>query len=149
MTRLKQQIFASAGCVLVYLLVAAAVPASAQTAQAAPAAGPRRPLARLLKTPYRSLVLQLRGVKLTPQQRQQAAGVFKAHQPDLKALAGKLRAARQAWRQTGKIDLQERRNLNEQRMAVLQSVRTEIFALLTPEQQAQIQARRVKRLRRR
>jgi Spy/CpxP family protein refolding chaperone len=144
MIRLKQRVFASAGCVLVYLLVGGAVPAAGQTAQA-PGAGPRRPLARSLRTPYRPLALQLRGVKLTPQQRQQVAGVFKAHQPDLRALAGKLRAARQGWQQAGKIDIQERKSLNEQRMAVLQSVRTEVFALLTPEQQAQIQARRVKR----
>jgi len=99
-------------------------------------------MARMLTTPYRPIVLELRGLKLTPEQRQQIMGIFKAHQPELKAVAEKLRTARQGWQQAGKIDIQERKNLNEQRMAVLKAVRTEIFNVLTPDQRKQLEARR-------
>jgi Spy/CpxP family protein refolding chaperone len=102
---------------------------------------------RLLGTPYRPLVMQLRGVKLTPEQRQQVAAVLKAHQPELKAQAAKARGVRQGWQQAGKIDIQERKTLMEQRMALMQPVRTEILNLLTPEQRAQLEARRFKRQR--
>ncbi len=132
--------------ILFFLVAAAAVPASAQTTPRAPAARTARgPKVRLLATPYRPLVQQLRGVKLTPDQRQQVSGIFKAHQPELKAVQQKLRAARTSWQQAGKIDIQQRKSLAQERLAVLQAARTEVFNLLTPEQKAQIEARRDRR----
>jgi len=143
MSRLKQtRVVISAGFVSVCLVLAAALPVSAQTARTvSPEAGPRRLPARLLATPYRPLVLQLRKVRLTPQQRERITAILKAHRPDLKAVADKARTARQGWQQAGKIDIQERNSLNEQRQAVMQAVRTEIFNVLTPGQKAQIQRR--------
>jgi len=136
------------GVVFVFLFAVAS--ASAQTAPPSTAngRGQRRPLARLMTTPYRPIVMELRGLKLTPGQRQQIMGIFKAHQPELKAVADKLRAARQGWQQAGKIDIQERQALNEQRMAVLKAVRTEILGTLSPEQQKQLQTRRQRALKR-
>ncbi len=125
----------------------AAAPALAQTAPPAPPTNAQnRPgLARLARTPYRPIVRELRGLQLTSEQREQIKGIFKTHQPELKAVAEKTRTARQAWQQSGKIDIQERNSLNEQRMAVLKTVRTEVFNVLTPDQQKQIQARRPRR----
>ena len=90
--------------------------------------------------------MELRGLKLTPDQRQQIVGIFKTHQPELKAVADKMRAARRGWQQAGKIAIQERKALAEERMAVLKGVRTEIFGILSPEQQKQIQTRRQRTL---
>ena len=123
------------------------MPSAPSSAQSAPPAAPgnqgrQRPMARLLGSPYRPLVAELRGVKLTAEQRQQVMAIFKAHQPDLKAVGEKARAARLGWQQAGKIDIQERQALQQQRMAVLKAVRTEILGTLTPEQQQQIETRR-------
>ena len=139
--RLKD--LAVACIVLLVLLVTGVVSARAQTAPPPPAAGiARRPIARLLASPYRPLVLQLRGAKLTPDQRQQVLGIFKTHRPELKSVQEKVRAARAAWQQAGTIDIEQRKRLNQERMAVLQAARTEIVNLLTPEQKARIDARR-------
>jgi Spy/CpxP family protein refolding chaperone len=129
----------------------AAAPAAGQTAAASArkAVPARAPLARLLRTPYRPILLEMRGVRLTREQRQQVLGVFKAHRPELQALAGKVRAARQGWQQSGKIDIQERKALNDQRQAILKAVHGEVLAVLTPEQQKQVEARRRRLLNRR
>jgi len=141
------RVFALTG--FAFALLFAVASASAQTAPSSQKPLARRgPMARMLTTPYRPIVLELRGLKLTPEQRQQIMGIFKAHQPELKAVAEKLRTARQGWQQAGKIDIQERKSLNEQRMAVLTAVRTEIFNVLTPDQQKQLQARRQRALKR-
>ncbi len=117
-----------------------------------PAAGQAAPgkagLARLLRTPYRPIVLELRGVKLTRNQRQQVLAIFRAHRPELQALAGKLRTARETWQQAGKIDIQQRNALHDQRQALLKSVNAEVLGVLTPEQQKQIEARRQRRINR-
>lgn len=141
------RIFGCSGLVLLALLATPFAASAQEVAKTAPPVG-QRPFGRLLATPFRPLALQLRGVKLTPEQREQVRGVLNAHRAEMKALVDKTRAMRQAWQQAGKIDIQERRSLQEQRMALLQAVRTEILNLLTPEQQAQVKARSLKRLRR-
>ncbi len=140
------------GAVFAFVFFVASIPAFAQAPQAnqavqPPARGQQRPMARLLGTPLRPLALQLRAAKLTPEQRQQVQGILESRRADLKAFAAKARAARQAWQQAGKIDINERKGLNEQRLALLQSIRTEILNVLTPEQRAQIEARGLKRRR--
>lgn len=127
---------------------APAVPAAAQVA---PQRGlrARGPLARLLTGPYRPIVLELRGLRLTPEQRQQVMAAFRSHRPELQALGEKARAARQGWQQSGKIDIQERAALNQQRQAILKAARDEVFAILTPVQRKQIEVRRQRALRRR
>jgi Spy/CpxP family protein refolding chaperone len=131
---------------LVLFVLGAAGVVSAQTAPPAQAPRPERgPMAHRPATPYRPLLMELRGVKLTPDQRQQVIAVVKAHRPDLKAVQEKLRAARAEWQQAGKIDIEQRKSLNQERMAVLQAARTEISNVLTPEQKAQIAARRGRR----
>jgi Spy/CpxP family protein refolding chaperone len=131
------------------LVLCSAIPVLGQTPPPRNGVPARGPMVRLLRTPYRPIVLELRGLRLTREQRQQVLGIFKTHQPDLQALAGKVRAARQRWQQSGKIDIQERTALNEQRQAILKAVRGEVLAVLTPEQQKQIEARRQRLLRRR
>jgi Spy/CpxP family protein refolding chaperone len=128
--------------------VVPAVPAAGQTL---PRRGlrARAPLARLQTGPYRPIVLELRGLRLTPEQRQQVMAIFKAHRADLQALGEKARAARQSWQQSGKIDIQERKALNEQRQAIVKAARVEVLALLTPDQRKQIEARRQRALTRR
>ncbi len=119
------------------------VPAAAQTTPPPANAGSARaPMARLMRTPYRPIVLELRGLKLTPEQRNQVRAIFKAHGPEMKTLAGKVRTARQGWAQSGKIDIKERKALNDERQALLQAVNNEVLSVLTPEQQKQVEARR-------
>ena len=141
-------IFGLIGFVLVFPFAVAS--ASAQTAppRTANDRGQRGPLARLMTTPYRPIVMELRGLKLTPGQRQQVVSIFRTHQPEIKAVADKLRTARQGWQQAGKIDIAERQGLNEQRMAVLKAVRTEILGALSPGQQKRLEARRQRALKR-
>jgi Spy/CpxP family protein refolding chaperone len=129
---------------IVFALLIAVVPAIAQTVPPTPqrTMTARNPMARLLRTPYRPIVLELRGLKLTREQRQQIQGIFQAHRPEMQALAGKARAARAGWQQSGKIDIQERKALNEQRQAILNAVHNEVVPVLTPEQQKQLEARR-------
>ncbi len=122
------------------------VPASAQPVPPPPHAGsPDGRMARLLGTPYRPLLLELRGVNLTREQRQQVIAVLKAHRPELKAVQEKLHAARAAWQQAGKIDIEQRKSINQERLAVLQAAREDIFNLVTPEQKARIEANRARR----
>lgn len=129
--------------------LAAVSPAAAQTTPPPAARAGARPVARLLKTPYRPIVLELRGLDLTREQRQQILGIFKMHRPEMQALAAKVRAARQGWRQSGKIDIQERKALDDQHQTLLRGVNTEVLALLTPEQQKQAEARRLRAFNRR
>ena len=118
------------------------VPAVSQTVPPPANPGSARAPARLSRIPYRPILLELRGLKLTSEQRQQVQAIFKAHRPELKALAGKFLTARQAWEQSGKIDIKERKALNDERRALLQAVNKEVLSVLTPEQQKQIEARR-------
>lgn len=134
-------------CILIVAVVAALVGLSALPVSAqAPA--PQRPgaaLRPLLRGPFQPIAMQLRGLNLTPPQRQQVLGIFKAHQPDMKALADSARAARARWQQAGQISIQERKDLADRRQAIMSAVRTEVFGVLTPDQRKRLQTRRQRR----
>ena len=121
--------------VLVSLVLGCGVAALAQEPprQKAPAG--------LLRGPYAPIVRQLQGLNLTQEQRQQVLRIFDAHKADVKAVAEKLRAARQRWQQAGQIDIQERKTLVAERQAVMKGVRDEVTGVLTPEQQKKLRTR--------
>lgn len=127
----------------VAIIVITAVPGGVSASAQTPAvARGRRAAVAQMRHPLRQVVASLRGLGLTADQRQQIKGILKKHQPELKALAEKARAARQAWQQSGQISIQERRDLMAQRAAILQAVRTDVLGVLTPEQRNKVEARR-------
>jgi Spy/CpxP family protein refolding chaperone len=121
-----------------FIGVFAASTASAQTPPKPPAATRQ---AGMLRGPFRPIVMQLRGLNLTPEQRQQVLGVFKAHQPEIKALGQDMRAARVRWEQAGQISIQERKELLGRRQTIMSAVRSEVFGVLTAEQRTKVEAR--------
>lgn len=135
--------------VLALALVAGLLAASPAAAQAPVNPRPGNARAGLLGGPFRPIMLQLRGLNLAPEQRQQVLGIFQAHQPEMRALAENMKAARARWQQAGQINIQERKELAGRRQAIMKAVRTEVFGVLTPAQQKRLQARRNRLARRR
>jgi Spy/CpxP family protein refolding chaperone len=94
----------------------------------------------------------LRGVQLTDTQRDQARSILESHKAEFADLAAKLRTAHAAFAQavrSGPVDeaaIRERSTAVASAMAdeaILRAkVRTEVEALLTPEQQEQLKQRR-------
>jgi hypothetical protein len=131
------------GVVGLAALVATAAPASAQTAGGQRTAGragalrARAPGVRLRQqAPLQALRIQLRGLRLSAEQRQQVRQILEARRPEVQRLRQLQRDARQQ---------RDRQALAGARAEVRQfqaSVMAEIEPILTPAQQQRLRARR-------
>jgi hypothetical protein len=126
-------------CLLAAVLAVASV--AAQTAQSQAPAKARRPLLAAVRA-------QFVRARLTPEQKQQLRSIFQAHQADIKALREKAMALRQAKASGAQVSPQDLQDLRAKRQAIVQAVRKEAMAILTPDQQKRLKILRKRLLRR-
>jgi Spy/CpxP family protein refolding chaperone len=108
-------------------------------------AGARRPgqrplvAARALAArlgPLAGIRLQLRELRLSPEQRQQVQAIFQKHQADIQ----QLRDARQAGREAGTAEARQKVRTDMQTFRA--TLMKEVMGVLTPEQRAVVEAQR-------